>query len=192
MATTPENSALGAEQWFVRVGMHGNVGRFGTVEAHLRRDDAIVCRTARGVEIGTALNPAECNSGLPDGQILRKMTSEDRLWWAQLQELAMQAFENCQTWLQSQGSPSVLLDVEPLLDGQTLYFHFLDDAAVDQQLQAELDQLVAVYESHVKESRFHQLLSEGCGPGCGTEEAQNGCKSQGACAICTVASSCKR
>jgi hypothetical protein len=50
-------------------------------------------------------------------------------------------------------------------------------------------QLAATYETAVEFRQFAETLAQGCGPGCGTEEAkgQGGCSS---CTTCAVASAC--
>ena len=80
-----------------------------------------------------------------------------------------------------------MLDVEPLFDGRTLYFHFMCD--VEPQLEKYVDQLARLYERQLLESEFAQSLEEGCGPNCGTELAKNDCGS--GCAVCHVGSICR-
>jgi hypothetical protein len=182
------------ECYLVRVGVLGQVGRFRPVEATgFRRGTRVVCRTTRGVEIGQVLAPTQiplAAEDLADGRILRPMTAEDELLWGHLERLASQSHEACQQWLKNEGIEALLIDVEPLLDGKTLYFHFLSD--VSPKVQLHLDSLVDIYEREVRQSKFAQLLEHGCGPGCGTESAKNGCSSRGGCAVCQVASKCKR
>lgn len=201
----------------VRVGLHGQVGRFLPTEPlAFRRGQRVVCRTERGIEVGHILQPSarlvakrlpdgaaeaamengtsQSNAGKEgqhaDGRVIRPMAPEDELLYGHLQELGHQAQAACQTWLEQRQISAVLLDVEPLLDGKTLYFHFLSE--IDERVQQHLDELVAVYEQQVRESRFANLLEQGCGPGCGTTEAKNGCGSKGGCAVCKVAAACKR
>lgn len=194
VADATTESSNGSECYFVRVGKLGQVGRFRTLEeAVFRRGARVVCRTQRGVEIGQILGPAELKQStidLADGRLLRGMTVEDEVLWGHLQEQADLAQKECQKWLCDHGVAGLLIDVEPLLDGKTLYFHFLTD--VSPNVQLHLDKLAAIYERSVRESKFAQLLEHGCGPGCGTEEAKNGCSSKGGCAVCHVASKCKK
>jgi hypothetical protein len=74
------------------------------------------------------------------------------------------------------------------MDGRTLYFHFLSE--IDESVQHYLDNLVALYEEQVRLSPFAQLLQQGCGPGCGTSSAKNGCSSRGGCSVCKIAGAC--
>ena len=83
--------------------------------------------------------------------------------------------------------PAVLVDVEHLFDGQGLFFYFLGD--VPPEVEAYTGRLAEAYETKVQFRKFTETLIEGCGPGCGTEEAkgQGGCDS---CTSCAVASAC--
>jgi cell fate regulator YaaT (PSP1 superfamily) len=196
ISETETNSTTGNELdcYLVRVGKLGQIGRFRPLqESALRRGTRVVCRTQRGVEIGQVLGPAELKPStldLADGRLLRRMTVEDEILWGHLQEQADEALNACQQWLNDQNVAGLLIDVEPLLDGKTLYFHFLTE--VSPEIQNHLDHLAAIYERSVRESKFAQLLEHGCGPGCGTEEAKNGCGTKGGCAVCHVASKCKK
>lgn len=177
--------------FLVRVGVHGHVGRFLLHdEAAPHRGRRVVCRTARGIEVGTTLGPVEILPKGADGRILREMRPEDELLWGHLESLSQQAQASCQEWLKNQQIDAMLLEVEPLLDGKTLYFHFLTE--VPEAVQTHLDELVNVYEQKVISSKFAQLLEHGCGPGCGTPEAKNGCGTSGGCAVCKIASACKK
>ncbi len=189
-----DSHADASECYLTRVGKLGQFGRFRNLEqAALKRGARVVCRTRRGIEVGQILGPAQLKTAATDnsdGRVLRLMTVEDEILWGHLQEQANQAQQACQQWLSDHNIVSLLIDVEPLLDGKTLYFHFLAD--VSPEIQQHLDELAAIYERSVRESKFAQLLEHGCGPGCGTEEAKNGCGSKGGCAVCQVASKCKK
>ncbi len=53
----PENQSetLAPAQFAVRVGLHGQIGRFRSNVVELRRHCQVVCRTARGIERGLVL-----------------------------------------------------------------------------------------------------------------------------------------
>lgn len=171
---------------YVRVGLLGSVGRFAA-EGALRypRGSRVICRTARGLEVGEVLTAAEDTSEIPtDGALLRKVTVEDDLLLARLERNRDAAYRACEQRLVQRGIPAVLVDVEHLFDGQSLLFYFLGDTT------PELDELTAelaeVYEAKVQFRKFTDTLTAGCGPGCGTADAEHGCKS-GACSTCAVA-----
>ncbi len=187
-----ETIALEAHgQYVARVGLLGQIGRFLAVDSTpYRRGERVVCRTARGVEPAEILGPLRTHYPLEriDGRLLRRFSVEDNVLWSNLAVLASETRDACQAWLEHRQLGGLLIDVEPLLDGRTLYFHFLADVPDD--VQQHIDGLALVYERQVRKSKFAQLLESGCGPGCGTDEAKNGCGTRGGCAVCQIAKRC--
>ena len=174
----------------VRYSLLGQVGRFSSAEAtRYPRNSRVIVRSVRGLEIGTVLAEPEMDDSVASmqGQILRRMTVEDDLLQARLDKHRQQAFEACTNLLAEQQVAATLVDVEHLFDGEGLFFYFLGEvpAAAERLTQ----QLAETYETSVEFRRFAETLAEGCGPGCGTEEAmgQGGCES---CTSCAVASAC--
>lgn len=147
-------------------------------------------RSPRGLEVGEVLAaPEPQHAGLSetDGQILRRMTVQDDLLEARLERRRHEAFAACTTLLAESRVEAALVDVEHLFDGEGLFFYFLGDPP--RQATDITRRLAETYEAAVEFRKFADTLSEGCGPGCGTEEA----KGQGGCASCTscaVASAC--
>lgn len=177
-------------QHLVRVGALGHVGRFTAVDAvRYPRHARVVVRTGRGLEIGEVLAAPDDSphAGPPDGSILRGLTVEDQLLEARLEKNRLEAYEACARRLVERQLPAVLMDVEHLFDGQTLLFYFLGETTPE--LEALTDELAELYEMHVQFRRFAEAVTEGCGPGCGTDEATGGgCKS---CATgCAIAGAC--
>src|SRR5262245_48731232 len=114
------------QQYFVRVGVFGHVGRFLPVDASVySRTTRVICRTTRGLEVGEVLAPVDTSPWTPDGQVLRRVTVEDDLLLARLDKHRNEAFEACQSLIERNHIPAVLTDVEHLFDGQSLYFYFL-------------------------------------------------------------------
>ena len=178
----------------VRYSLLGQVGRFVAADAMLYpRQSRVIVRSVRGLEIGTVLcGPADgevVDEGAPqiDGQILRRMTVQDDLLEARLEKHRHNAFTACESLLQEHQVPAALIDVEHLFDGQGLFFYFLGE--VPPEADRLTQQLADTYETTVEFRKFAETLAEGCGPGCGTEEAmgQGGCAS---CTSCAVASAC--
>lgn len=169
----------------------GQVGRFTAVDAlRYPRHSRVVVRTRRGLEIGSILAPPDDRDdgrAAADGEILRRMTVQDNLLEARLEKHRREAYDACAELLQRHSLPAVLLDVEHLFDGQGLFFYFLGD--VPPELETFTERLAETYEAKVQFRRFTETLLEGCGPGCGTEEAkgQGGCDS---CTSCAVAAAC--
>ena len=112
---------------------------------------------------------------------------EDDLLVARLEKHRHEAFIACSELLASEGVPAVLVDVEHLFDGQGLFFYFLGE--VPGSATGVIERLAETYETKVEFRKFTETLIEGCGPGCGTEEAmgQGGCPS---CTSCAVATAC--
>src|SRR5687768_12718283 len=174
----------------VRYGLLGHVGTFAAVDAlRYPRRSRVVVRSPRGLEVGEVLAEPENRAAVEavDGQILRRMTVQDDLLEARLQRRRHEAFEACNSLLTESRVEAALVDVEQLFDGQGLFFYFLGDPPLE-----ALDvtrQLAETYEAAIEFRKFAETLSEGCGPGCGTEAAkgQGGCSS---CVSCAVAAAC--
>jgi cell fate regulator YaaT (PSP1 superfamily) len=170
----------------------GHVGRFVAVDAvRYRRGMQVIVRTSRGLEKGEVLTPVDDASerGQTDGSILRGMTSADRLLEARLEKNRLAAFEACQAELDRLGSSLGLVDVEQLFDGQSLYFYFLGETTPE--IQEMTERLAQVYDATAQLSKFAETLTNGCGPGCGTESASGGggcstCASGGGCAVASA------
>lgn len=169
----------------VRVGVLGQIGRFRSVDGQVYvRGTDVVCRTNRGLEVGEVLSQDESqDAGEGDGNLLRQVTNEDRYMIRRLQKNRRSAIEQCNQLLATHQLSAVLLDVEHLFDGQSLYFYFLGD--VDEQVAALTNQLADVYETKVRFKKFADTLKNGCGPDCGTKDC-----SSGSCSNCAVSGGC--
>jgi cell fate regulator YaaT (PSP1 superfamily) len=174
----------------VRYSLLGEVGRFVSADStRYPRHSRVIVRSVRGLEIGEVLSePTEEDiaSG-SNGQILRRMTIEDQLLEARLEKHRHEAFDACSAILSKHQVPAALVDVEHLFDGKGLFFYFMGD--VPPEVEHLTKQLAATYETTVAFRQFAKTLEEGCGPGCGTEEAkgQGGCDN---CTSCAVAAAC--
>ncbi len=185
-------AAMGSH--LVRYSLLGEVGRFVAADVvRYPRNSRVIIRSSRGLEVGEVLaEPMSSSSESSttkqnDGQILRKMTVEDELLVARLEKHRHSAFEACSVLLQEHNVPATLMDVEHLFDGAGLFFYFLGE--VPTEAEQFTQQLAELYETTVEFRKFAQALTEGCGPGCGTEEAmgQGGCDD---CTSCAVAAAC--
>ncbi|HUY31574.1 MAG TPA: PSP1 C-terminal domain-containing protein [Pirellulales bacterium] len=173
----------------VRVGAFSQVGRFAAVDStRYPRDARVIVRTARGLEVGEVLaapsgeSPAEA-----DGAIVRGMTIEDQLLEVRLRKNREAAYAACAGRLRELRLEVALVDVEHLFDGRTLVFYFL--GRQPPELETVTSELAAIYDTQVQFQAFAGALTEGCGPGCGTDEASGGgCQS---CATgCAVSAAC--
>ncbi len=168
----------------------GHVGRFTSVDAvGYPRGRKVVLRTARGLELGEVLGPADAAAvpGQSDGSILRAVTIEDQLLEARLEKNRQAAFDACNERILASRLSATLIDVEHLFDGRSLFFYFLGD--VPPELESLAGELAEVYDAAAEFGRFADTLATGCGPGCGTDEASGGgCTT---CATgCAVAGAC--
>lgn len=174
----------------VRVGAMGQIGRFAPVDAaRYERGRRVIVRTPRGLEIGEVLTPPPLGNerAWSDGPLLRAMTNEDELLEARLQLRRNAAFEACSARVRELGLGVQLLDVEHLFDGKNLVFYFLGDQPPE--LAGLIEELTERYDTAVEFRQFADTLTAGCGPGCGTSEAEGGgCTSCGA--GCAVSGSC--
>jgi cell fate regulator YaaT (PSP1 superfamily) len=175
-------------QHFVRVGLLGSVGRFAAADQRpYARGTRVICRTRRGLEVGEVLSTAnEADERPCDGTLLRGITVEDDLLIARLEKNRDEAFQACSARLARLPSPPILVDVEHLFDGQSLYFYFLGDTTPE--LDALTAELAEVYEATAQLQKFADTLVAGCGPHCGTEEG-GGCGT-GGCTTCSVVGAC--
>ncbi len=175
----------------VKIGLMGVVGRFDSADFNLYpRDAKVICRTQRGLEFGIVICPIENESEAPAtptiaGQILRQTGSEDNLILERLERHRDKAFFACQKLITDRRVPGVLVDVEHLFDGESVYFYFLGD--VDTRLEAITNELATTYERKVRFKKFAETLANGCGPDCGTGESK--C-STGGCGSCALSGGC--
>ena len=173
-------------RYFVRIGslseIHASFGSPG-----LDRGRRVILRTPRGVEVGEVVGP--CDQSKPaaagDCQILRPTTEQDDLLIGRLDRHKREAVEACRAELSRCGSTATLLDVDQLFDGGTLVMHFL--GPVDAIAESITRNIAERYESIVRSRHFAKLLSDGCGPDCGTKIGECG----GGCTGCSIASACQ-
>lgn len=179
----------------VRWGTLAEVAGFRALdERAYPRGTRVVVRTPRGLEIGEVLSPPGGHQAGEStvGELLRAMTPQDELLAERLERHRHAAYEACSAELAARGLGLVLVDVEQLFDGRSLVFYFLgdlSDPAQAAEVSALTDELAETYEAQAAIRPFAELLTAGCGPGCGTEAAAGqGCTS---CATgCAVAGLC--
>ena len=176
----------------VRVGLMGSVGKFVAADSCVYvRDSEVICRTDRGLEIGQVIcdlpeaDSFDPESDSTDGAILRPTTPEDQLILDRLDRHRDKAFFACQKLLKENGFNNVLVDVEHLFDGESVFFYFLGKP--DPALEKLTEQLAETYDRKVRFKKFAESLAEGCGPDCGTKDG--GCSSSG-CGSCKLSGSC--
>ena len=173
----------------LRIGAMGHVGRFAAIDAvRYPRRSRVVVRTVRGLELGEVLAPCDATpDGNTDGSILRGVTPQDELLCERLEKNRHDAYKACVAMLAERGLSAVLMDVEHLFDGQSLYFYFLGD--VPDEVESLTAELAEAYEAQAQFRKFTETLTQGCGPDCGTEKADGGGCDLCA-ASCAVGGSC--
>jgi len=173
----------------VRIGLLGHVGRFDSADsARYARGSRVVCRTCRGLEVGEVLAAGATEPGVEsDGTLLRRVTVEDDLLLARLEQNRDAAYEACVQQLRAQMISATLVDVEHLFDGRSIYFYFLGE--ISSEVEAITGALAETYEAKVQFRRFTESVVAGCGPACGTEAA-DGCGNT--CASCAIAGACTK
>ena len=175
----------------IRVGAMGQVGRFAAVDAvRYPRHSRVIVRTRRGLEIGGVLSEPDDRDdarAFADGEMLRGMTVEDELLQARLEKHRHEAYEACAQLLAEQqvAGRARRRRASVRWPGPVLLFpgrRAAGDRIVYRPARGSV-------RNQVQFRKFTETLIEGCGPGCGTEEAkgQGGCES---CTSCAVASAC--
>ena len=176
--------------YWVRVGLMGTIGSFDAIDfRHYSRDDRVVCRTARGLEIGSVICPldSEDSKGLDhvDGELLRHVSPDDQLIVQRIERFRDRAFHACNRLVRKHRLRAVLVDVEHLFDGQSLVFYFLGE--ISDQLQGLTDRMSDEYEKKVQFRKFTERLANGCGPDCGTLASKCG---ESGCGTCSLKGAC--
>lgn len=178
-----------AATYLAKIGVMGRIGRFiSTGQASFSHDDKVVCRTDRGVEIGSILCAIEEFDSVniaADGTVLRVLSTEDKLLQTRIEKFRDRAFSACQKLLLECGLNAILVDVEHLFDGNSLYFYFLGE--VPDEVHQLTSELAETYEKKVRFKKFSETMANGCGPDCGTGESK--CSSNG-CSSCALSGSC--
>ena len=170
----------------VKIGMFATVGRFESADfVAYSRDERVVCRTDRGLEIGEVLRPIDDEQLESNGQLLRRVSPDDQLIVTRIERFRDRAFDACNQLLQERKINAVLMDVEHLFDGQSLYFYFLGE--VPEEVHRLTGELSETYERKVRFKKFTETLASGCGPGCG--EGASKCSTSG-CGSCSIAGGC--
>jgi hypothetical protein len=174
-------------EYLVNYGQGGYLGRFRAAEP-LRRDDVVVIRSARGLELGTVLERATSRAVDFAGEVLRLAGADDRAAAERCRERAAVIVGDAQAAVEKSGLPLLFLDAELLLDGsqailQAVHWADCDATHVFTELSAK----------HGLPVKLADLTAEpkpagGC-PTCGAEKS--GCDSCGTAGGCSTGSCSK-
>ena len=101
-----------------------------------QRGDHVIARTPRGMEIGEVLSEADEDAverlgGLPQGQILRCMSSDDSNEWDHIRTREKADFEVCRRHVDALGLEMELVDIEHLFGGERVVVYYLAEHRVD-------------------------------------------------------------
>src|SRR5689334_13837221 len=103
-------------EYLVTYGRGAYLGRFRAAAIY-RRDDRVVVRSDRGVELGTVRERATNSAVFAAGDILRPTTADDEAAAAQQQERVVPILADAERAAGARGLPLLFLDGEVLLDG---------------------------------------------------------------------------
>ena len=208
-------------KYLIRYGLMGHIGQFRASDdpgSIFHRGQVVVIRSNRGVEMGEVLTdcgdpglsdpaggvsfPQEAISsrtaaaGRPN--LYRAAGSEDFLRALQVDELQPDRFSMCKRILDEDGWPWELLDVEPLLDGETIVLHYLGPHDVDVadlrvrfRMLADID--IVLEPVGIDIAIDHPAASDGqrqCDSGCGSSGCGSGGYDGGGCQSSASTSGC--
>ncbi len=173
--------------YLVQTGLLNEIAIFrSNAVRRFQRDCEVVCRTQRGLEVGQIVTESDSNSSGQSGTILRELTPDDRMIIERINRFKDKAFAACQELLAKENVPAILVDVEHLFDGESVFFYFLGE--VPEKMDGVTARLVEIYDAKIRFRQFAQKLANGCGPGCGTTASQ--CGVEGTCGKCSLANGC--
>jgi len=181
-----------APEYLVSHGKTSVLGRFVAASLDpLRRGERVVLQSVRGLSVGTVLSEATERQARVlgseiIGQIVRRLSAEDRKAHAALRQREHQLFDAARNLVARLSLPMEILDVEIALDGRRAILQYLlageceptallDALAAEHQIEVWLENLAAPAEPE----------QAGCGkPDCGKKEG--GCSScgSGGCSSC--------
>ena len=121
----------------VRYGVMRLLGVFKAANGNLYvRGTAVIARTDRGLEVGEILcqsdeHALDAMKDPVEGQILRKMTSEDANEVERIRGHLNEEMETCQRWVDKLQLSMQLVDVEHIFGGERIVVYYLAESRVD-------------------------------------------------------------
>jgi hypothetical protein len=175
-------------EYLVNYGHGAFLGRFRAAGVY-RRDDAVVVRSARGVELGTVLERAVSGSVDPAGEVLRAAGADDRAVAGRCRDRAESILADAEAAAAEYGLPLLFLDGEVLLDGSQAILQAVHWADCD--ATPLFTELSAKYGLAVKLADLTATPKPAAG-GCATCGAEkSGCDSCGTGGGCSTGSCSK-
>ena len=119
----------------------------------LQRGVKVVARTERGLEAGEVLCVATEDAlghldRPPQGQVLRRMTSDDDNEWVHIQAQTRTEFETCQRYVEKLGLQMELVDLEHIFGGERVVVYYLSEERVD--FRELVRQLAAEFQTRIE------------------------------------------
>ena len=176
-------------EYLVNYGQGAFLGRFRAADDY-RRDDVVVVRSGRGIELGTVLDRAASRSVELAGEVLRTASLVDRVDADRCREQAAIILTDAQAAADQDGLPLLFLDAEILLDGSEAILqgvHWADCDATP--LFAELSTRYGLAVKLADLTAAPKPTAAGGCPTCGAEKS--GCGSCGTGGGCSTGSCSK-
>lgn len=133
------------DQFIVSFGKSGALGVFTSENPlTLRRNQAVLVQTPRGVEIGTVLRPATLSQArllgaTSSGSLLRPLTPDDETQRDTLADIAQRIFETSRACVERDALALEILDVDVMFDGSSAIVQFVGDDADTEKLAQALE-----------------------------------------------------
>lgn len=169
-------------EYLVNYGRGAFLGRFRTAGVY-RRDDVVVVRSGRGVELGTVLECATSKTVDLAGEVLWAANPADRAMAEMRRARAAIILTDAQATAEEYGLPLLFLDAEVLLDGSQAILQAVHWADCDATpLFAELSAKYALLVTLADLTAMPKSSAGGCST-CGSEKSGCGsCGTGGGCA----------
>ena len=138
------------DQFIVSFGKIGALGVFTAAEPlMLRRGQAVIVQTSRGIEIGTVLCQATLRQvrllgATSSGLLLRPVTADDEARRDERAEFERRIFETSRAWAERDGLALAILDVDLMFDGAQAIVQFVGNDADAENLAQALEQYFAM------------------------------------------------
>ena len=186
------------DQFVVSHGKSGVLGVFTAPEPlPLRRGQAVLVQTNRGVEIGAVLCPATLRQArilgaTSSGSLVRCLTLGDEATRDGLQAIEQHLFETSRAWAQRAGLDLEILDVDLLFDGVQAIVQFIGKDTDTEKLAQALEPIFKIairLENLAAAPPAEESEHGGCDkPDCGrTSDGGGGCSTcstGGGCSSC--------
>lgn len=204
-ALLPAPAAIATEthdQFIVSFGKIGALGVFTAAEPlMLRRGQAVIVQTSRGVEVGTVLCPATLRQArllgsTSSGPLLRLVSADDEGRRDGRAEFERHIFETSRAWAERDSLALAILDVDLMFDGAQAVVQFVGNDADTENLAQALEQHFAIairLENLAAPMPEEKHEHGGCDrPDCGRTAGDGGCTTCGSGGGCSSCSSGKK